>query len=81
MTTGCNPSIPNAASWTSALCTKASVMTTAVGSPLASRLTVSCKLHDVQDPQSPIAVSTTSLLDAISLISSGRANLEKLSFR
>jgi hypothetical protein len=81
MTTGRNPSIPNAVRWTSASCTKASVMTTAVGSPLFSRLTLSYRLHDVQDPQSPIAVSTTSLLAAISLISSGRANLEKLSFR
>jgi hypothetical protein len=81
MTTGRSPSIPNAVRWTSASCTKASVMTTAVGSPLFSRRTLSCRLHDVQDPQSPIAVSTTSLLAAISLISSGRANLEKLSFR
>jgi hypothetical protein len=52
MTTGRNPF---------ASCAKAPVMTTAVGRPRFSRLTASCKLHDVQDPQSPIAVSAMSL--------------------
>ena len=49
------------------------VMITAVGRPSASSSMPSCRLHDVQDPQSPIAVITTSLAAAICAIMSGSA--------
>ena len=36
-----------------------SVITTAAGSPRRSKVMPSCTLHELQEPQSPIAVSTT----------------------
>ena len=57
------------------------VTTTAVGRPETSSLIPSCVQHDVHDPQSPIAVSTMSLLAAMVSISVGSASLEKLSLR
>jgi hypothetical protein len=36
------------------------VHSTTAGTPLLSRVTASCKLHETQDPQSPIAVTTAS---------------------
>ena len=80
MTTGLSCWAPSAAVWTSASWTKAVVMMTAVGMPRVSNPTASCRLHDVQDPQSPIAVITTSVSAAIwSSITSG-ATREKLAF-
>ena len=58
---------------------KPAVMTTATGTPRPSSPTVSCRLHDVQDPQSPIAVITTSFSAAIWSSSSAGAMREKLS--
>jgi hypothetical protein len=53
-----------------------SVQTHIVGMPLSSSLAVSCKLHDMQEPQSPIAVTTASQFWAKSSIISGGAILE-----
>ena len=51
---------------------KGSVQRTAVGIPSFSKVMPSCKLHDEQEPQSPLDVIKTSQLDANSLtISSG----------
>ncbi len=80
MTTGSKPSMPKAALCTWASCRKTSVTTTAVGTPFCSREIASCIQHEVQEPQSPIAVRTTSFSSAICVISSGAAFLEKLSF-
>lgn len=44
-----------------------SVQRTAVGIPSFSKVMPSCKLHDEQDPQSPLDVTRTSQLDANSL--------------
>lgn len=53
--------------------TNSRVMMTAVGRPRASSSIPSCRLHDVQDPQSPMAVITTSLAAAIRVIMSASA--------
>ena len=45
---------------------KGSVHTTTAGMPCRSNVIPSCKLLDEQDPQSPIAVITTSQVLAIS---------------
>ena len=47
--------------------TKGSVQRTAVGIPSFSKVMPSCKLHDEQEPQSPLEVIKTSQLDANSL--------------
>ena len=78
--TGLNCLAPSAAVCTSASWTKAVVMMTAVGIPRVSSPTASCKLHDVQDPQSPIAVTTTSVSAAILSSSASGASREKLAF-
>ena len=80
MTAGRSSRMPSAARCTSASRWNAAVITTAAGTPSFSRLTASCKLHDVQEPQSPMAVSTTSLSAAMAATSSGAATREKLSF-
>ena len=80
MTTGLSCWAPSAAVCTSASWTKAAVMMTAVGMPRVSSPTASCKLHDVQDPQSPIAVTTTSVSAAIFSSSVSGASREKLAF-
>ena len=46
--------------------TKGSVQSTAVGMPSFSKVMPSCRLHDEQDPQSPLAVISTSHFSAIS---------------
>ena len=46
---------------------KGSVQRTAVGIPSFSKVMPSCKLHDEQEPQSPLEVTKTSQLDANSL--------------
>ena len=73
--------MPSASRCTSASCKNSVVTTTAVGRPAASSLMASCVQHDVHDPQSPIAVTTTSLSAAMVAISAGSASLEKLSLR
>ena len=79
MTTRSSRAAPRAAHWTSASLANAAVMITAVGTPRASNPTASCRLHDVQDPQSPTAVTTTSFSAAIRSGSSVGATREKLS--
>ena len=79
MTTGASWPAPSAAHWTSASLANAAVMMTAVGTPRVSNPTASCRLHDVQDPQSPMAVTTTSFSAAIRSSSSAGATREKLS--
>jgi hypothetical protein len=73
--------MPSASRCTSASCRNSVVTMTAVGRPNASSLMPSCVQHEVHDPQSPIAVSTISLLAAITPISAASASLEKLSLR
>ena len=80
MTTGSRRSAPSAVRCTSASCRNASVTMTAVGTPRSSRATASCKLHDVQDPQSPIAVITASFSAAMRSSRAASAGREKLSF-
>ena len=80
MTTGSSRSAPSAVRCKSASWTNALVTMTAVGTPRPSRPTASCKLHDVQEPQSPIAVMTASVSCAIRSSSAGSAVREKLSF-
>lgn len=81
MTTGVSSRMPSASRCTSASCRNSVVTMTAVGHPADSSLMPSCVQHDVQDPQSPIAVSTISLFAAMLSISVGSASLEKLSLR
>ena len=73
--------MPSASRWTCASCRNSVVTITAAGRPWASSSTASCVQHDVHEPQSPIAVSTTSLAAAIDWISAGSASFEKLSLR
>ena len=80
MTTGWSSSAPSAVRCTSASCRKASVTMTAAGTPRRSSSTASCKLHDVQEPQSPIAVITASFSAAIRFSRSPVAGREKLDF-
>ena len=80
MTTGSSRSAPSAVRCTSASCWNASVTMTAAGTPRSSRPTASCKLHDVHDPQSPIAVMTASFSAAMRSSRPASAGREKLSF-
>ena len=80
MTTGSRRSAPSAVRCTSASCRKASVTITAAGTPRPSSATASCRLHDVQEPQSPLAVITASVSAAIRSSSSAGAGREKLDF-
>mgnify|MGYP000336022513 CR=1 FL=1 len=57
---------------------KGSVHRTAVGIPSFSKVIPSCKLHDEQDPQSPVEVTTTSHLSASSSSRSSGQGLEAL---
>ena len=53
--------------------TKGSVQRTAVGIPSFSKVMPSCKLHDEQEPQSPLDVTMTSHREAKSFtMSSGQ---------
>ena len=79
-TTGSRRPAPSAVRCASASRRNASVTMTAVGTPRPSRPTVSCRLHDVHDPQSPIAVITASFSAAIRSSSSASAGREKLGF-
>lgn len=60
ITTGVNVGVPSATRCLQTSSKNASVTMTAVGHPFRSSATASCTLHDVQDPQSPIAVITAS---------------------
>ena len=80
ITTGSRVGAPRAARCTSASRTNAAVMMTAVGTPRVSSSTVSCRLHDVQEPQSPIAVTAMSFSATICSSSAAEAGREKLSF-
>lgn len=71
--TGSRPVMPSAAFCVVHSVTNSRVMITAVGRPSVSSSIPSCKLHDVHDPQSPIAVITASFDAAISRIISGSA--------
>ncbi|MNC88566.1 hypothetical protein D3C83_43930 [compost metagenome] len=81
ITTGSKPAMPSASRCVCASSTNSAVAIIAVGRPFASSITESCIQHDVQDPQSAMAVSTMSLLAAISSINSGAALSEKLCLR
>ena len=72
--------MPRAARWTSISRAKGAVTTSAVGMPVPSSSTVSRVQHDAQEPQSPMAVRTTSHSPAIRATSSGGAGREKASF-
>ena len=64
--------IPKMRDMVRAVGTKGSVQRTAVGIPSFSKVMPSCKLHDEQDPQSPLEVTRTSQREAKSFtISSG----------
>jgi hypothetical protein len=52
------------------------VHTTTVGTPRFSKVMASCTLHDVQDPQSAMAVTTKSHLSARASITPSAAGLE-----
>ena len=80
MTTGSRSPAPSASRCTWASRRNASVTITAVGTPLPSSATASCRLHDVQEPQSPMAVMATSVSDAMRSSTSGGARREKLDF-
>lgn len=78
--TGSRPIMPSAARCVAHSLTNSLVTITAVGRPRVSSSMPSCTLHDVQDPQSPIAVMTASLPLAICSIISGVAVYEKPRF-
>ena len=80
MTTGVNLANPRASHWASDSRTNASVMITAVGVAWDSNPPASCTLHDVHDPQSPMAVTTASHSSAMRSINSTVAAREKVSF-
>src|SRR3984957_6707805 len=80
MTTGIKPSMPIAVRVSTVSFSNSVVMIAAEGMPSFSSATESRMQQEQQDPQSPIAVRTRSLLAAISAISSGSASFEKQPF-
>ena len=72
--------MPSTAACVCASRTNCVVTITAVGIFSSSRLTVSRVQHDVQDPQSAMAITATSLFAAMSRISSGAAGFVNVSF-
>ena len=64
ITTNGYSGLPAMAACARALATNWSVQITAVGTPRRSSSIPSCKLHVEQDPQSPMAVTTTSQREA-----------------
>lgn len=60
---------------------KGSVTTAATGMPRLSRATASCTLHDVHEPQSPIAVTTAAASRFKRSYVSGGAGCENSRFR
>ena len=72
---GWNPSRPSIRAWRWAESMNGPVQTTTVGIPRFSRFIASCTLHEVQDPQSAMAVTTKSHLaarESIMLSEAGR---------
>ena len=67
--------------WAAAPSMNSTVATKTLGTPRASRSTVSCTLHDVQLPQSASASTTASQRVAISWRRSGGAGLVKVGLR
>ena len=68
--------MPKVLAWTNAEFRKGSVQITTVGTPRFSRAIESCTLHEVQDPQSAIAVTTKSHRSASLSMMSSAAGLE-----
>jgi len=64
----------------SAVGANGSVQITAVGTPRLSSSTPSCRLHELHEPQSPIAVTAMSAIATSSSISSEGAGRLALSF-
>ena len=73
---GWNPLRPKTLAWRKAEFKNGSVQITIVGIPLFSRAIASCTLHAVHDPQSAMAVTTKSHLEANSSTMSSAAGLE-----
>jgi len=72
--------MPLLRNWKVAARENASVMTTAAGIPRFSNSTVSCTLHNVHEPHPPRAATAISTSPASSLMISGAATLENISF-
>ena len=76
MPTGLKPSRPKVRACTAAEFKKGLVQRTTVGMPVASKVIASCIQHEVQEPQSAIAVTTKSHSDANESMISSEAGLE-----
>ena len=74
--TGLKPSLPKVRACTAAEFKKGLVQSTTGGIPFPSKVIASCIQHEVQDPQSAIAVTTKSHSDANDSIISSEAGLE-----
>ena len=67
------------AAWARAVGMNSSVQITAAGTPRASNAIPSCRLHELHDPQSPMAVTTASQWSSASS-TSGAATRVALGF-
>lgn len=65
--------LPQIAACALAVGTNSSVQMTAVGTPRLSSSIPSCRLHELHEPQSPMAVTTASHVRASSAITSSGA--------
>ena len=75
MPTGWNPPRPKVRAWMWAEFKKGWVQITTVGMPRFSSVMASCKLHEVQEPQSAMAVTTKShraARDSMMSVAAGR---------
>ena len=68
--------MPLPRNWNSAALRKAAVITTVAGMPRFSNSTVSCTLHNVQEPHPPTAAIATCTSFAISLMIASAAGFE-----
>jgi hypothetical protein len=68
------------AAWARAVGMNSSVQITAAGTPSPSSAIPSCRLHELHDPQSPMAVTTASHRAASCRRTSGSATREALGF-
>jgi hypothetical protein len=68
--------MPLPLNWNTAALRNAAVMITVAGMPRFSNSTVSCTLHNVQDPHPPTAAIATCTSFAIWLMIAGSAGLE-----
>lgn len=73
---GLKPFRPKVRAWVWAEFRNGTVQITTVGIPLFSKAMASCIQHAVQDPQSAMAVTTKSHLEASSSMMSSAAGLE-----